>query len=217
MDCFLKRVIEGKPDGESHRYFVRFGKGIYERRFLISYNKGKSIKIKGSFEWANDFVKFVNEIADANFSGKIMSKENLEGMKGRKKGSSYVYEVNEVKIEQYPGAYSYLLDTETNGIKLRIKKALPKPGKDAEKIDDAFCLMELDEKNWQKAKEVFFWDANEGKKCSIEHTLIVEQIEIPKNEKDPVKIRENAVRIGKIIRKIDVDDKKSEKEYKVRA
>ena len=77
--------------------------------------------------------------------------------------------------------------------------------------------MELDAKYWQKAREAFFWDVNEGKKCLIEHTLIVEQIEIPKNEKDLVKVRENAIRVGKIIRKINIDGKNIDKEYKVRA
>lgn len=216
MYSFLKKICDGKGDDDSHRYFVRFGKGEYRRRFMMSYNKGKSIKIKGSFEWANDFVNFVNEIIEPKFSGKIMSKDDIKGMNGRKKGSSYVYEVSEIMLKDYPNAYSYLLDTEADGIKLKIKKALPKPGKNEEKIDDGFCVMELDNKYWGRAKEAFFWDVNEGKKALIEHTLQIDSVEIPKNEKDPVKMRENAIRIGKIIRKIDVDGNKSEKSYDLR-
>lgn len=217
MNSFLKKTLSEKGDEDSHRYFVRFGKGMYNRRFLISYNKTKKIKVKGSFEWVSDFARFVDELANLKFSGNIMSKENIEGMKGRKKGSSYLYEVSEVSISDYPGAYCYLLNTDAHGIKLKVKKALPKPGKDAEKIDDGFASMELDEKYWPKVKEAFFWDVEDGKKCVIEHTLQVDSIELPKGEKDPIKIRENAVRIGKIIRKVDVDGKKTEKEYGVRA
>ncbi|MEK6889123.1 MAG: hypothetical protein AABW80_03380 [Nanoarchaeota archaeon] len=217
MESFLKKTLEGKEDEESHRYFVRFGKGNYGRRFLISYNKGKNIKIKGSFEWVSDFARFVNELTEVKFTGKIMSKDNIAGRDGRKKGSSYVYEVSQVSLLDYPNAYCYLLDAEMEGIKLKTKKALPKPGKNAEKVDGGFCVMELDAKYWQKAREAFFWDVNEGKKCLIEHTLIVEQIEIPKNEKDLVKVRENAIRVGKIIRKINIDGKNIDKEYKVRA
>lgn len=216
MENFLKKVCDGRMDEESHRYFIRFGKGVYRRRFLLSYNKGKNIKVKASFELANDFINFVNELADVRFNGKIMSKENLPGMKGKKKGSSYLYEVTEVKLNNYPNAYSYLLDAETNGIKLKIKKALPKPGKNEEKIDDGFCVMELDQKYWGKVKETFFWDVHEGKKGIIEHDLIIDGIEIPKDEKDPVKMREKAIRIGKITRNIEVDGNKSEKEYNLR-
>ncbi len=217
MDAFLKKIIDGKNDVDSHRYFLRFGKGIYNRRFLISYNKSKSIKIKGSFEWANDFVKFVSEIENLSYSGSIMSKEQIPGQKGRKKGGSFLYEVESIRLEHYPGAYSYLLDAESTGIKLKIKKSLPKPGKDAEKVDDGFCVMELDFKYWDVVKKTFFWDAPDTKKCVIEHSLIIESIEIPKNEKDPVKMRENAIRIGKIVRNISFDDKKDVKDYSIRA
>jgi hypothetical protein len=217
MECFLKKVIDDKIDAEAHRYFIRFGKGVYNRRFLISYNKSKRIKIKGSFEWANDFVKFASEIEEIIFSGKIMSKDQIPGQKARKKGGSFVYEVEEIKLEHYPGAYSYLLDAEGSGIKLKIKKSLPKPGKDAEKVDDSFCVMELDEKYWELVKKIFFWDVSEGKKAIIEHSLIVESIDIPKNEKDPVKMRENAVRIGRLVRNMDIDGKKEVRDYKIRA
>lgn len=228
MECFLKKVFENKGNEDSHRYFIRFGRGNYNRRFLLSFNKSKKIKIKASFELANDLVNFVNEIADVKFNGKIMTTKRIEGSSGinsrretggvpKKKGSSFVYEDKDMSLKDYPNAYCYLLDAETEGVKLKIKKALPKPGKDAEKIDDAFCVLELDLKYWDKVKDLFFWDVPDGKKCTIEHNLIFEDIEIPKNEKDPVKMRENAVRIGKIIRRIDIDGNKSEKEYKVRA
>ena len=217
MENFLKKVLEGKNDVESHRYFIRFGKGVYNRRFLISYNKSKVIKVKGSFELANDFVNFVDEIEDLSFSGKIMSKESIVGQKARKKGGSFLYEVKDIKLTSYPGAYSYLLDAEKSGIKIKIKKSLPKPGKNEEKIDDGFCFMELDLKYWDSVKKTFFWDVPDGKKCIIEHSLIIESIETPKNEKDPVKMRENAIRIGKIVRNVEVDGKKESKDYPIRA
>lgn len=217
MECFLKRVLEGRNDSDSHRYFLRFGKGTYNRRFLISYSKGKNIKVKGSFEWANDFVKFISEIEDLTFSGKIMSKDSIPGQKARKKGGSFLYEVEKIKLSHYPGAYSYLLDAESSGIKLKIKKSLPKPGKNAEKIDDHFCVMELDLKYWDLVKSIFFWDAPDVKKCIVEHSLIIENIDLPKNEKDPVKMRENAIRVGKIVRSIEFDDKKDIKDYKIAA
>ena len=95
---------------------------------------------------------------------------------------------------------------------------MPKPGQKAEKIDDKFCMLDLDEKYWKKAKEIFFWDLPENvKKANIEHELVISEIIIPKGFNDPVKIRELAKRKGKIIRKIIIDGKEkiSEKDFVV--
>src|SRR3989338_7736748 len=98
MESFLKKVVAGKNDAESHRYFVRFGKGQYNRRFLMSLDVGKEkLKIKTSFELANDLVKLANELdSNLKFSGKILSKNNIPGMGGRKKAGVFVYEVTDV-------------------------------------------------------------------------------------------------------------------------
>ena len=129
MESFLKRVLNGKSDEDSHRYFIRFGRGDYKRRFLIKLNKGTKIKVKTSFEFANDIVKFVNENKDVRFSGKILSKSKLAGKEGRKKAGVFVYEVSESSLKEFENVYYYLLDVNDSEIVLKIKKALPKPGK----------------------------------------------------------------------------------------
>ncbi|MDP1695500.1 MAG: hypothetical protein Q8L29_01150 [archaeon] len=218
MESFLKRVLMGKGDSESHRYFVRFGKGDYKRRFLISLNKSAKIKVKTSFEFANDLVKFANENGERKFSGKILSKEKISGKEGKKKAGLFLYEVSDVNIKEFENAYYYLLDSEDSEMTLKIKKSLPKPGKNEEKIDDGFCSLILDLKYWNKLKEIFFWDLPENaKKAEIKHELIINDIILPENEKDPVKIREFALRKGKIIRKINMDSKETEKEFSIEA
>jgi hypothetical protein len=62
-------------------------------------------------------------------------------------------------------------------------------------------------------KEIFFWDVPDCKKAKIEHELNINEIVIPENEKDPAKMREMALRKGKIIRKINFDGKESSKAY----
>lgn len=217
MESFIKKVLNGKSDEDSHRYFLRFGKGDYKRRFLISLNKGAKIKVKTSFELANDLVKFVNENKKVKFSGKVLSKNKVEGMEGRKKAGVFVYEVSECSINEFENAYYYLLDVNDSEIILKIKKALPKPGKDEEKIDEGFCSLAVDAKYWPALKNAFFWDVPECKKAEIEHELKISEIVMPKAEKDPAKIRELAGRKGSIIRKMIVDGKESEKEYKIEA
>ena len=115
-------------------------------------------------------------------------------------------------IEKFENAYFYLLDVDDSEIILKIKKKLPKPGKSEAKIDNKFCVLELDIKYWPKFKEAFFWDVPEVKKAIIEHELIIDDIEIPNDEPDPVKMRENAVRKGKIIRSINIDGNEQKKE-----
>lgn len=219
MESFLKKVLTNKGDEYTHRYFVRFGKGQYNRRFLISLNKvaGK-IKIRASFELANDLVKFVSEInKNLKFSGNILTKDKVSGFEGKKKAGVFVYEISESGIDQFENAYYYLLDLNHPEIVLKIKKNLPKPGKAEEKIDDKFCALDLDLKYLPQIKETFFWDVAECKKVKIEHDVIIEEIEFPKDEKDPVKIRELAKRVGKIVRRINFDGKDTSREYVIAA
>jgi len=212
MESFIKKVLAGKPDEESHRYFVRFGKGDYKRRFLISLAKGTKIKLKTSFEFANDLVKFVNENKNVKFSGKVLTKEKIAGKEGRKKAGVFVYEISESSIEEFENAFYYLLDVNDSEIVLKIKKSLPKPGKNEEKIDDKFCSLEMSQKYWNSVKDAFFWDIPECKKAEIEHELIIKEIIIPKEEKEPAKMRENAIRKGTIVRKMNIDGNETRKE-----
>ena len=213
MEGFLKKVLEDKGDEDSHRYFIRFGKGDYKRRFLISLNKGKKIKIRGSFEWANDFVNFVKETGDVAFSGTILMGEKIPGKEGKKQKGCFAYEISETGIEEFENAYFYLLNVNSEDVVLKIKKKLPKPGKSEGKIDDKFCSLDLDLKYWDKVKGVFFWDVPECKKALIEHELKIDSIEFPEGEKDPVKIRELAKRKGKIVRKMIIGEEEIEKDF----
>jgi hypothetical protein len=212
MESFVKKILAGKSDDDSHRYFIRFGKGDYKRRFLISLAKGAKIKVKTSFEFANDLVKWVNENKKVKFSGKILSKDKVQKLEGKKKAGVFVYEVEECSLEEFGNAYYYLLDVNDSEMILKIKKALPKPGKDEKKIDDGFCSLIVEPKYWNSLKDVFFWDIPECKKAEIEHELIIKEIIVPKEEKDPAKVREKAIRKGIIVRKMNIDGKESSKE-----
>jgi hypothetical protein len=211
MESFLKKVSKGDID-DARRYFFRFGKGSYKGKFLMSVVKGSKVKIRTSFELANDLVNFVNEIKDLKFSGKILSREKIAGKTGRKKGASFIYEVSESSLEEFENVYFYLLSVNDGDIILKIKKSLPKPGKDEDKVDDKFCSLDLDLKYWGKFKEAFLWDVPEAKKVKISHEVIIERVDIPK-EADPAKIRELAKKEGRLIRKIEADGKEIVKEY----
>ncbi len=73
-------------------------------------------------------------------------------------------------------------------------------------------LCKLKTTNAEFAKKLFF-DIPEFKKAEARHDFNILDIEVPKDEKDPVKMREKAIRKGKIIRKLTVNDSESQKEY----
>ncbi len=229
----IKKVVEGNIDENVHKQFTRFGKGEYGGRFLLSLWKTKKIKIKSSFEFASDFVALCSEFGNCQASGIVMSKENIsnvmkenniEGNSKSKRGGLY-YE-SDIPLQELSGdqlkkleenSYFALLDLEGEGFKLKIKKKLPKPGKNEKKIDGKFCQLEVDEKFYLKIKEDFFWDVPNAKKINIKHKVIIDSIIMPEGEKDFSKIRELAKRKGKIIREVEIDEQKTTKEYELEA
>ena len=218
MNFFIKKIFDGEVDDSCHKYFLRFGKGNYNRRFLISFNKTKRLKIKSSFELANDFVEFVKENKDVKFSGKVLTKSAVSGMRGRKKAGSFVYEVSDSSLDQFEDVYFYLLDVNDGDVIMKIKKKIPKPGKSEGKIDDKFCALDLDLKYWDKVREVFFWDIPaDAKKVVIEHEVVITDIVMPSDVDDPVKVRELAKRKGKIIRRAVIDGEEKVSEVKFEA
>jgi len=231
---FIWKIFHDKIDETVHRQFIRFGKGEYRKRALLGLWKTKNIKIKSSFEFANDLVLFVaslgTEAGDIAFNGNIWSKEQIPGLQGTKKEGKIVYNASNLTGRQIkeiaPLVYSFLLNADGNGIKLKIKSKLPKPGKSENKVDNKFCQLELDEKYYRNIKEDFLWDLPECKKANIEHMFIIKDIIMPKTEarpgvatleKDYMKIREMAKRKGKIIRIANVDGKETKKEIEFEA
>jgi len=220
MECFIKKILEGRTDEQAHSQFVRFGKGRYAGRAALSLVKNEKIKLSGSYEYANDFVLLIAELGDAKFSGIILSKEKLN-LQGKVKAgiNECGFDGDSSKVKEIKDkAYFMLLDAEGLGIGLKMKKKLPKLGKSgALKIDDKFCQLEADLRYWSKIKEAFLWDLQECKKAKISHEYIIDEIILPKGEKDFEKIRLLARRKGKLIRKLTIDgqEKISEKEVEV--
>jgi len=221
MDCFIKKIFEDKDSKEAHNQFIRFGRGEYEGRAALSININKNIKISGSFEYTNDFIRLVADLGNFEFFGVILSKEKIDNLKGKEKLGIIEYEFKgdsqDVK-SIFEKAYYMLLNVNSNEIKLKTKSRLPKPGKSGDlKIDDKFVVLEADIKYLSKIKDCFFWDIEIRKKAKISHTYEIKEIIIPKGEKDFSKIRLLAKRKGKIIRKILYDGKEKiiEKNFEI--
>ncbi len=215
MEFFIKELLTKGESEHAHRYFVRFGKGNYKRRFLTKFANGKKVKIKTSFEYANELVTYTREkVPDAKFTGKVFTSTAMAGMDGRKKGSSYGYDAKDSDLSEFSDIYFTLVDTKGDDIALKCKKAIPKPGKDAEKIDDVFCGIDIDPKYWDELHDKLFWDVpKNAKKVVVEHEVVIDEIVLPEGVDNPVEMRKLAKRKGKIIRTIDIDGEKKTSEH----
>ena len=221
---FIKKIFENKIDDSVHKQFVRFGKGTYPGRAVVKITKQPDkIKIGTSFEMASDIAEFVAELGGGKVSGIILSKEDLSkkfpDIDTSKKSGMFVgiieQDCNEFQLKEFiKNSYACLLDIESEGISLKSKKKLPKPGKAGDaKIDDKFCQLELDTKYWPKVRTEFAFDIqNDFKKALAVHTYLITDIIMPKGEKDFEKIRFLAKRKGKVLRKIILDKQESVKE-----
>lgn len=219
---FIKKIFEDKIDELTHKQFTRFGKGDYQKKAVYNVKIGKELVLSSTYELSNDILEFISLISNKIKSdGIILSKEKssffaeigIEKEKARLFEYTVLRELSSDQIKKIANdSYFALLDCEFNGGKLKVKKKLPKPGKGPEaKVNDKFCVLNLDLKFLDKVKQEFLFDVKENfKKSRIEHTYHIKEIKIPeslKKEKNPEKIRLGALRVGEIERTVDLDGK----------
>ncbi len=230
MDSFIKKVFNGKSDEHVHLQFMRFSRGEFKDKALIIAKKtNKNFSIATSYEYANELVKNIAEKLKGNektrITGAIISTRDLTN------------EINFKEKKQFQGVKKYIIDEEMpkeqiinicdkfpkaflalsfsvgdNELKIKPKapkSSKPKKGDDKPKVD--FCKLKTSDESLVK---LLIFDVNDFKNVNIVHDFIIDEIIIPKNESDPVKMRENAIRKGKIIRYLDIDGKKEVREAK---
>ena len=220
MDSFIKKIFEKNIDDSVHSHLIRFGKGRFENRAVINLKRGNKIIVTSSFEFANDFVNFVFENSDkVNVSGILLSREAKNLKAGKVKKGIYHYglakELNRGEFEELKkNSYFLLFDCEAGGISLKINKKLPALSKGkSNKIKDKFCSLEIEERLWPKLHSAFFFDIpQESKKARIIHIFEINEIILPKNEKDFEKLRILAKKVGKISRIAKFNGKEVKKE-----
>lgn len=214
---FIKKIFMDKTDEEVHRQLSRYGKGIYDKKALVSIKKGKNLSVKTSFEYCNDLVRLIAENAkdDINVSGVIvMFKEfKFRDFEISKRGKVYKCgvemkcsgkELLEICNEFKEGWL--LFKIKTGGFLLNCKDGLPKPGGE---LKDNFCSASFD----LSLKDEFAWDVKDFNELKISHRYEIKNISIPKEyEKDFVKARAYAKREGKLFRELLIDGKQEIKE-----
>jgi hypothetical protein len=229
---FMKDVYEGKQNQLVHNQFRRFSKGNFDNRALMQINKvSKKLKLRTSFEFVEGFIRFLSEkLGDekTKVTGGIISAidfgdelgfepekiKNFQGIKtilvsGEMSGNKIL-----TLMEKYPNSV-WLLSMKIDGYELKSKVKTPKSGK-AGKKDEApkadFCTFSAD--GHDLIPEFLFDIDEEFKKVMIIHEFVIDKIEVPEEYKDDfAKAREYALKVGKVIRKIDLDGKAIVKEF----
>lgn len=227
---FIKKVQEKNFDESVHMQFQKFSKGEFRNRALIEAKNSKgNYTIKTSAEFANELVRELAEKLGNNktkVTGSIIGTNDLKGILEFK------------KISQFQGVKNYSIEQEMSGSEiinlinkfpknffalsfsvgdeiLKIKPKAPKSGKPGTKGDETpkidFCNFKTKDK---KIVESFIFEGSDFKTAKIVHYFIIEKIEIPdelKKSEDFALIREKSKRVGKILRKSEIDEKKDEK------
>ncbi len=227
---FIKKIFEGKIDESVQRQFRKFGKGVYEGRAVAELAVGKGVKVKTTYEFANELVRFLAGTIKnrARISGGIITAKDIRSTVG--------FEIKEVK--QFAGVKTYIIDTEASkeqlikaldtfpeavfclsfstdygSLKTKVKspKSMAKATKGGKKIKADYCIFETPHREF---KNEFAFDVPEDfKKLTAVHTFDIKEIIIPPEyKKDYEKARHFAKRKGTIIRALVVDGKEFKRE-----
>jgi len=228
MMNFIHKIFQGKIDEIVHLQFQKFSKGEFRNKAVIEVSSSKDkFKISTTAEFSNEFVRAVAEKLKnkTKVSGIVVSTRDLAGQLDFQNKKQFMgvkqYVVDkEMSREEilslcnkFPTSF-IALSFEAEDTSLKIKPKAPKSAKPSTKGEagpkTGFCKITTKDK--ELVKDILFDIPLEFDKVRIDHTFLINDIIMPKGEKDFAKIREMAKRKGKIIREIDIDGKKSKSE-----
>jgi len=235
MDCFIKKILEGKKDEFVHIQFQKFSRGIFNDRAMIRFkDSGGKFTIDTTSEYARELVRAMGEKLGNNkthVTGALVSALDLNGIKYEEKKMAMGVRKYIINREMTGKELVEICDTALKAFiglsfnvgedELKIKDKSPKSAKGASssKKEDAdlkidFCKLKTKDRDLVNGL-VFDKEAYGAKRVEIKHDFIIEDIVVPselKNEKDFAVIREKALRKGKIIRYVNIDGNSIKKE-----
>jgi hypothetical protein len=190
MSGVLKKIFSGKSDEEVHLEFIKYGKGVFENKYVVKAKKQKDKwSIKTSAEFANFFVRRCLEKTseEIDVKGVIVSTFDLTAemdfeVEKVKKFMGIQQAVINTKIspekilklmDKYPRVF-FALSFKTPGYELKIKPKSPKSAKPSSKGEKGpkanFCSLKTDDKDI--VDDVLF-DFPSFKEIEINHTMVL--------------------------------------------
>jgi len=218
---FIKELFEGNSEQDwIHNKFVKYSKGEFSGPYISVKKAGASLKINSSA----DYVNILGMLLAGTFSGTlkvdgaILSKEkidtyletiDLDIVKARKKKGAFTYKVKgEVDSNALAELYSrlrggvLLLNLSGDGVGLKVKKKLPKPGS---KQNEKFCIAKMEQDEGIMDEICFDVNIEKFKEIEISHTYTIDELVIPEGCKDFSLARALAKRKGCVRRSVKVD------------
>ncbi|MDD5193824.1 MAG: hypothetical protein PHF67_04545 [Candidatus Nanoarchaeia archaeon] len=240
MEFFIKKIFDRKKDESVHVQFQKFSRGEFKDRAMLKVkNSNGKFTIDTTSEYARELIRVMAEKLGNNkthVTGALISALELTGFKYESKTSAIGVRKYQLDREMTGKEIVELCDKQTKAFfglsfnvgedELKIKDKSPKSAKGASsaKKEDAelkidFCKLKTSDRKIVESL-IFEPSLENFKKVEIKHDFIITDIVIPnelKNEKDFAKVREGALRKGKVIRYLDIDGKKLKKEAEFEA
>jgi len=231
MGCFIKKIFDKKTDESVHLQFQKFSRGEFDDRAMIRTKNSKGqFNMSTTAEYARDLVITLAENLGKEktlVEGALVSAIKLDGFDYKEKKSAigvnkYIIEKEMTGDEiielanRFPKAFFALsFNTKDSELKIQVKSPKSAKGagsaKGAEKAKIDFCNIKTNNKGIID-EFIFDNETKNFKNIEIKHKLVINEIVIPpelKNEKDFAKVREGALRKGRLIRQIKLDDNNS--------
>ncbi len=238
MRFFIQKIFEGEADESVHLQFQKFSRGEFKSRAMVAGKKqgGGNYSVSTTSEYAKELVMaFAEKLGDEKtyVIGTLISAIKLEGFDYQ--GKKNAIGVNKYIIDKEMSGNEILdlcnkvdkaffgLSFKVRDSELKIQAKSPKSTKGASsKKENAkvnFCKVKTDDFDLIKG---LFFDVPEFKNIEISHDFIIDEIVITSEMKsscreDFGKLREMALRKGRVVRKVNVDGKEriSEKGFEV--
>ena len=233
---FIKKIADKNFDDSVHLQFQKFSKGEFRDKAVIEAKNSKgNYTIKTSAEFANELVKLIAEKVGSEkvkVTGAIVSTMDLKN------------DLEFKEVKQFQGVKRYLIDTEMSGDEiinllnkfpknffalsfntpdgkniLKIKPKAPKsgkPGKGDENPKADFCVLKTNDSEIGRS---FVFEVPDFKEAKINHYFYIDKIEIPeelKNSKEFALVREKSLRVGRVLRKSEIDGNSKEESFELR-
>ena len=230
MEFFIKKIFDENVDELVHQQFSKFSRGEFKYKAMVVAKamRGGKFSINTTPEYGNELVKCLAEklgdsitsvkgvvVSTRDLTGELdfQDKKQFMGVKqyilDREMSGVEILELCEKVPSSFVGLSFKVGDTE-----LKIKPKAPKSAKPSSKGDAGpkvdFCRLKTTDKSLVEGL-IFDSEIKGFKKIEISHDFIIEEIVISDELKSEAKgdfalIKEKALRKGRIVRRVKVDE-----------
>lgn len=221
---YIRDVFTKTPTEHAHNKFVRYSKGEFVGPLMKVKFMSKNIKLYGSFHFVDELLMLLADYLGnkvIHVKGTLVWNEDLApqlaklGIKYSKVTKSrgifkYVLD-NDVHFKDFVetlSKFNLLVNIKTDEISLVTKTSFPKPNKEFSKD---FCKATFPLELADRIKDEFFFDVKDKKikEVEVKHSIVIDDIHLPKDYTDFEEARQNAKREGKVTREIELNKKET--------